>query len=176
MRFFQHSASTPCSYMEIVIQFGYVTLFASAYPLASFISVVANFIEIRSDCFKITKLCQRPRPLRTDGLGMWLTLMSSIVWLSALTNCLLFGFTSGQMREWLPHFYHVDETDHLRLQSETAWVLIFIIFGMERFLIFTGMLIHAIIPDVPDDVMDRIERKLFILEQETREAGKEKTD
>lgn len=158
--------------MEIVIQFGYVTLFASAYPLASLISVVANYLEIRSDCFKITKLSQRPRSLRTDGLGMWLTLMSSIVWLSALTNCLLFGFTSSQMMEFLPDFYLVDDTNHLRLQDKKGWVLIFIIFGLERTLIFLGMLLHAVIPDTPEDVMDSIERKLFLMEKETRLLAK----
>ena len=35
-------------YIEMLIQFGYVTLFASAYPLAAFLAMGANFIEIRS--------------------------------------------------------------------------------------------------------------------------------
>jgi len=32
-------------YIEMVIEYGYVTLFASAYPLAPLISIVANLIE-----------------------------------------------------------------------------------------------------------------------------------
>ena len=39
-----------------VIEFGYVTLFASAFPLAAAVSVVANFIEVRSDAFRIGTL------------------------------------------------------------------------------------------------------------------------
>lgn len=39
-----------------VIEFGYVTLFASAFPLAAAVSVVANFIEVRSDAFRIGML------------------------------------------------------------------------------------------------------------------------
>ncbi|KAL7544223.1 hypothetical protein ACHAWF_007603 [Thalassiosira exigua] len=35
-------------YIKMLIQFGYVTLFASAYPLAAFIAVIANWIEIRT--------------------------------------------------------------------------------------------------------------------------------
>jgi anoctamin-10 len=81
-------------YMEIVIQLGYVTLFASAYPLASLIAIVANLVEIHADCFKLTHVCQHPCPMRTDGCGMWNTLASSIIWLSALTNFLIFGFTT----------------------------------------------------------------------------------
>ena len=102
-------------FMEIVIQYGYVTLFASAYPLASVIAIFANLIEIRADCFKLTFLCQRPRSTRSNGLGMWKTLLLCITWLSALTNCLIFGFTSGQLREYLPEYDHYDESGHLRL-------------------------------------------------------------
>ena len=35
-------------YIEMVIQFGYVSLFASAYPLAAFCAIFANIVEIRS--------------------------------------------------------------------------------------------------------------------------------
>eukprot|EP00977_Amphora_coffeiformis_P027664 scaffold34630_cov185-Amphora_coffeaeformis.AAC.10 len=47
-------------YMEMLIQLGYVTLFASAYPLASLIAIGANWIEIRTDAMKLARLCRRP--------------------------------------------------------------------------------------------------------------------
>jgi anoctamin-10 len=155
--------------MEIIIQFGYVTLFASAYPLASLISIVANLIEIRSDAFRITYICQRPRSIRCDGLNMWNTLVRGIVRISALTNCLIFGFTSGQLMEWLPHLYQMDDTDHMRFNTDKGWIVIFIIFGLERILLWTGALLDASIPDVPEDVMNQLERKHFVLEEESRE-------
>ena len=158
-----------CSYMEIVIQFGYVTLFASAYPLASVISIFANLVEIRSDCFRLTYLCQRPRAMRCDGLNMWKNLLYAIVQLSALTNCLIFGFTSGQLMEWLPHFYVMTEDEHMRFKADKGWILIFIIFGMERVLLYTGNLLGAVIPKVPEDVMDELERKHYILEEESKQ-------
>jgi len=161
--------------MEIVIQFGYVTLFASAYPLASVISIIANLIEIRSDCFKLTYLCQRPRTIRCDGLAMWKHLLNAIVRLSALTNCLIFGFTSGQLMEWMPHFYTMSEDEqHLRFRKENSWVLIFIIFGMERALLYTASLLSVVIPKVPEDVMNELERKHFVLEEESRQYEHEK--
>jgi anoctamin-10 len=155
--------------MEIIIQFGYVTLFASAYPLASLISIIANLIEMRADAFKITFVCRRPRSSRCDGLNVWKKLLEYIVWLSALTNCLIFGYTSGQLKEWLPHFYEMDDTDHMHFRDDKGWIVIFIIFGLERALICIGLLVNAIIPDIPDDVMNELERKHFVLEQESRE-------
>ena len=158
------------SYMEIVMQFGYVTLFASAYPLASVVSIIANSIEIRSDCFKLTYICRRPRCIRSDGLNMWKHLLNAIVRLSALTNCLLFGFTSG--KEWLPAFYDVTDDKHLRFRPEKGWVLIFIIFGMERLLLYTASLLRSVIPAVPEDVMDELERKHFVMESESKRGRK----
>jgi len=40
-------------YLEMVIEFGYVSLFASAFPLAAAISVAANVVEVRSDAWRL---------------------------------------------------------------------------------------------------------------------------
>jgi len=155
-------------YMEIVIQLGYVTLFASAYPLASLIAIVANLVEIRADCFKLTHVCQRPRPMRTDTCGMWNTLVSCILWLSALTNCLIFGFTSDQLMQYLPQFYYLNEQGHTRLAEGRGWIVVFIIFGVERLLVYTGLLIYAVVPEIPEDVMEELERRHFVRMQESK--------
>jgi anoctamin-10 len=153
-------------YMEIVIQLGYVTLFASAYPLASLISIAANWVEIRSDCFKLTQGCQRPAVFRSSGSGMWKTLASCIIWTSALTNCLIAGFTSDQLVHYLPSFYvHVQE-GYTDMGHEKGWLLVFLIFGLERILVLTGLLVYAIVPTVPEDVVDELERRQYIRSQQ----------
>lgn len=165
----QYTFITIYSYMEILIQFGYATLFASAYPLASSIMIIANLVEIRSDTFKLTFICRKPRSLRCDGLGMWGNLLKGLVTLSALTNCLIFGFTSGQLMEWLPSLYIIDESDHMRFSDNKGWLVIFIIFGAERALLLIKFLVNAIIPDIPEDVMDKLERKHYVQEEESRQ-------
>ena len=153
-------------YMEIVIQFGYVTLFASAYPLASLIALAANIIEIRSDSFKLARVCRRPRSYRVDGIGIWNTLLSCIVWMSALTNCLIAGFTSDQMMQIFPHFYMQDAAGDTHLVHDKGWIAVFVIFGLERIMIVIGLLICAVIPEVPEDVHDEVERLQFVRTQE----------
>ena len=157
-------------YMEIVIQLGYVTLFASAYPLASLIAIVANLIEVRADCFKLTHVCQRPRPMHTDSCGMWNTLVSCILWLSALTNCLIFGFTSDQLMQYLPQFYYLNENGHTRLAEGRGRIVVFIIFGVERLLVCTGLLIYAVVPEIPEDVMEELERRHFVRMEESKKV------
>jgi len=152
--------------MEIVIQFGYVTLFASAYPLASLVALVANWVEIRSDCFKLAKVCRRPRSYRADGIGIWNTMLSCIVWMSALTNCLIVGFTSDQLKEIFPNFYMVDTHGDTHLVHDKGWIAVFVIFGLERLMILIGLMIYAIVPEVPEDVHDEVERLQYVRAQE----------
>lgn len=65
-------------YQEMVIQFGYVTLFAAAFPLTAALALLNNLIEIRTDAYKLlhatqvrnkTTLHSRPLPaVLTAGL------------------------------------------------------------------------------------------------------------
>lgn len=159
-------------YMEIVIELGYVTLFAAAFPLASIIAIVSNLVEMHADCFKLAFLCRRPRSIRSDGLGMWKNLIRAIIWLSALTNCLIFGFTSDQLMQFLPTYYFLDDNDKTRL-TQNSWVVIFIIFGLERVLIYLGLAFAAVIPAVPEDVMDQLEKRYWIREKESEKWRQE---
>merc|ERR1711972_1254786 len=58
-------------FLEMVIEFGYITLFASAFPLAGLLSVACNLIEIKSDLFKLTRLYKRPEASRAANIGTW---------------------------------------------------------------------------------------------------------
>jgi len=53
------------------VQFGYVVLFSSAFPLAAMCALVNNIIEIRSDAFKLCSGLQRPLGLRVESIGQW---------------------------------------------------------------------------------------------------------
>lgn len=53
------------------IQFGYVVLFSSAFPLAAMCALVNNIIEIRSDAFKLCTGLQRPFGQRVESIGQW---------------------------------------------------------------------------------------------------------
>lgn len=162
-------------YMEIVIQFGYIILFASAYPLASWIAILANWVEVRADMWKLTRVCQRPRPYRTDGLGMWKNLLAGLILMSALTNCLLFGYSSNQLRALAPQLYHNNPhstvtgvEDEVFDEGEKGWIVVFIIFGMERMLIVVGLLVRAMNTKIPDDVWSELERRQRLREEERR--------
>jgi anoctamin-10 len=53
------------------IQFGYVFLFSSVYPMAAFWAVINNVLEIRADAFKLCCVYQRPAAKRVKDIGAW---------------------------------------------------------------------------------------------------------
>ncbi|KAJ3774182.1 calcium-activated chloride channel-domain-containing protein [Lentinula raphanica] len=76
-------------YSEMVIQFGYVALWSTIWPLAPVMALLNNVLELRSDAFKITVHERRPTPVRTDTIGPWLEALAFLSWLAALTNSAL---------------------------------------------------------------------------------------
>jgi len=159
-------------YMEIIIQFGYVTLFASAYPLASLIMAGAVWVEIRTDIYKLTYLCRKPMAMeRVQSIGVWKRILQFMIWCSCLTNCLLFGFTSDQMMHYLPQFYVRDEAGITHMVDDKGWIAILIIFGLEHALIALGLVLLALISPTSERLAIELQRRKYLLSFE-RLAGK----
>jgi len=76
-------------YAEMVTQFGYVVIWSTCWPLAALSVLINNWVELRSDAFKITRLVRRPIPSRAESIGAWLDTLSFITWLGALINAAL---------------------------------------------------------------------------------------
>jgi hypothetical protein len=91
-------------YLEMCIEFGYVLLFAAAFPLAGSVSVACNCLEWRSDLFKLCYVTKRPPPQRRGAanLGTWATVLQCMLYLSVATNLGLFAFSSHQLGCWWP--------------------------------------------------------------------------
>jgi hypothetical protein len=84
---------------------------------------------------------------------MWRTLIASVIWMSAFTNCMITGFTSQQLTHYLPELY---------LPGKLDGIVVFVIFGLERVLLFLGLLVYAIVPAVPEDISEQLERCQYI--------------
>ena len=52
-------------------------------------SLINNWLEMRSDAFKIAVHTRRPVPARTDTIGPWLDTLTFLAWLAALSNSAL---------------------------------------------------------------------------------------
>ena len=63
-------------YIELAIQFGFITLFSTAFPLAPLCALINNLFEIRVDAQKYTR--QKTRPIPTRFLLIPFSLISRI--------------------------------------------------------------------------------------------------
>ncbi|XP_054168179.1 anoctamin-8-like [Oppia nitens] len=82
--------STFDDYLELIIQFGYVMLFSSTFPLAAVFALFNNLIEIRSDAFKLCVLYQRPfGGHRVQNIGQWEDVLNAIAYIAIIVNCAL---------------------------------------------------------------------------------------
>ena len=52
-----------------VIQYGFVTIFVAAFPLAPLFALINNIIEIRLDAYKFVTQWKRPLALRAQDVG-----------------------------------------------------------------------------------------------------------
>ena len=142
-------------YLEMFIQFGYVTLFSSAYPLAGLCALLNNLIEIRSDAFKLCYIHQRPFPQRVESIGSWQTAMEVTAessrhvaagqntslqvmgFIAVIVNCGLIGL-SGPVHRIFPNI--------------TGAQTVILIIVLEHLMLLLKLVLSAAIPDVPHTV------------------------
>ncbi|XP_031568304.1 anoctamin-7-like isoform X2 [Actinia tenebrosa] len=85
-------------YLEMVIQFGFITLFVAAFPLAPFFALANNVFEIRIDSDKFVCDLRRSTADRAQDIGVWFKILDGIAKLAVISNAFLIAFTS----EFLP--------------------------------------------------------------------------
>lgn len=73
-------------YLEMALQFGFITFFVAAFPLAPLFALLNNWVEIRLDAVKMVCDRRRPVPRRCQDIGVWLPILSTIAHLSVICN------------------------------------------------------------------------------------------
>lgn len=89
-------------YLEMILQYGFVTLFVAAFPLAPLFALLNNVLEIRLDALKLLGSYRRPVAVRVRDIGIWYRIMDSLGKLAVLTNAVLIAFTS----DLVPRLYY----------------------------------------------------------------------
>ncbi|XP_078725433.1 anoctamin-1-like [Lampetra fluviatilis] len=87
------SGLTP-EYMEMIIQFGFVTLFVASFPLAPLFALLNNVIEIRLDAKKFITELRRPDAHRAKDIGIWYNLLRGLGKLAVIINAFVIAMTS----------------------------------------------------------------------------------
>ncbi|OQS02860.1 hypothetical protein THRCLA_04808 [Thraustotheca clavata] len=133
-------------YNEMIIQYGYITLFVISFPLAPFLALVNNYFEIRIDAFKLAKESRRPNPKGAEDIGTWMTILEIMSTIAVITNVAAAIFTS--------------HTTFSGVSGE--WKLIAFIV-IEHGILLMKYFLAIVVEDVPEDVQLQLDRAKFLV-------------
>jgi len=136
-------------YNELVLQYGYVVLFAPAFPMGAVLATMNNMIELRSDGYKLCKFHRRPEYKCAQDIGSWQYIVEVMSVFSVITNAAIIAFTSSS----LSHFHFIGRNDRL--------AQVVIAFLAEHAVLFIKVMIHVAIEDDPENVLIRRQRRLY---------------
>uniref|UniRef100_A0A7S3GJL3 Anoctamin n=1 Tax=Palpitomonas bilix TaxID=652834 RepID=A0A7S3GJL3_9EUKA len=139
-------------YEEMVIQFGFVVLFACAFPAAGIFALINNVVEVHVDGYKLCTEFRRPKDQRASSIGTWLSVLRILTFLSVITNTLILGYTSDSLEKLLAG---ITAAVASYTDSNTSWVLVAI--AIEHVLILGIAAIFLFIGDVPRPVLKEME-------------------
>uniref|UniRef100_A0A8C7DQI4 Anoctamin n=1 Tax=Oncorhynchus kisutch TaxID=8019 RepID=A0A8C7DQI4_ONCKI len=94
-------------YLEMVLQFGFITIFVAACPLAPLFALINNWVEVRLDAQKFVCQYRRPVAERAQDIGIWLDILQVITYVAVISNAFLIAFTS----DFLPRLYYRHNND-----------------------------------------------------------------
>ncbi len=111
-------------YLEMTLQYGFVTMFGAAFPLAPLLALCNNLFEIRIDGLKFIRNSRRAMPEKASGIGQsWYGILVFITRISILINALLIAFTTDL----------IDRIVYVSIYSEDGTLDGFIDFTMSIF-------------------------------------------
>lgn len=149
-------------YLEMVIQFGYATLFSCAFTLAPLLGYINNYIEIRVDAWKLTMAKRRPMPRGAEDIGTWQDIMEFMSVVSVVTNFAIICFASNI----LEHYVGTIHGD--------AKLACFFVF--EHAALAIKYSIMANVEDIPVDVQIQLQRQELICSKILENQADEESD
>lgn len=118
-------------FLELALQFGMVTMFASASPLVFVFALMNNLMEMRSDSMKLLIMLRRPIPRAASSIGAWLNIFQYLGVIAICTNCALLVCLYDQKGKW-------------RIDSGLAAILL-----MEHVLLLVKCGLSCFVPEEP---------------------------
>jgi len=121
-------------YNEMILQFGFVSLFASNFPIVGVLAFLNNIIEIRSDSYKFIHVFRRPTPRPCETIGAWLTVMEVMLFATITTNVATVFLVSNV-------------ASSMTWENKVGWLFI-----AEHLAYLIKFGVSMYIPDIPEEI------------------------
>ncbi|PIK58315.1 putative anoctamin-7 isoform X3 [Apostichopus japonicus] len=186
-------------YLEMVIQFGFITVFVAAFPLAPLFALLNNWIEIRLDAQKFIGELRRGLADRAQDIGIWYDILEFTAQLAVISNGFLIAFTSQFLPRLLYHHdcgtlqgytnftlayspensthqecryqdYRDDEGNHTIFYYRLLALRLGFVIVFEHFVFGISRAIDFVVPDVPESLEVKIKREAYLAKQALQEV------
>lgn len=138
---------------ELIIQYGYVTLFVVVFPIAPLLAWISNLFELRVDLTKVVAQCKRPHIIGSYGLGTWVIILEIFQVLAVVCNLAIFSFATNRVGDLL------GEPDNANVLPDFGQQRVIFFLGSALFFVCAGAVLKAIIPDEPGWVTKHLIRQ-----------------
>ncbi|KAM8891447.1 anoctamin-1 isoform 3-T4 [Spinachia spinachia] len=169
--FLEPFAGLTPEYMEMIIQFGFVTLFVASFPLAPLFALLNNIIEIRLDAKKFVTELRRPVAARAKDIGIWYNLLRGVANVAVIVNGkepmepLYLGQPVQTCRykdyrdpPWSTTPYEISKEFWAVLAVRLAFVIVF-----QNVVMLMSDIVDWLIPDIPKDISLQIHKEKILL-------------
>jgi len=167
--------STFDDFDELSIQFGFVTIFVVAFPLAPVFAFVNNMLEVFVDAEKYLKIVKRPEPRGVYDIGTWLDIFSCISWVALFTNVLICCAYTDEFRVLAGGIAYSYTGDNA-MDAKSLFKLVVIFIIIEHVLAIAKSAISYFIPDEPMSVKEHILRQRYLIDVIVLDAEEENDD
>jgi anoctamin-10 len=131
---------------ELIIQFGYVALFALALPITPLLALLNNVVEMKVDAVNLVNQSQRPHPNGSSGLGAWNPILQFFSFICIGTNIALITWRTGLVQDL------TDSVNYNWIFFSVSSIVVALMVAFEKYLI----------PDIPLGVQAAMERQKLI--------------
>ncbi|XP_055863941.1 anoctamin-7-like isoform X3 [Biomphalaria glabrata] len=182
-------------YLEMILQFGFITIFVAAFPLAPLFALLNNWVEIRLDAHKFVCETRRPVAERAQDIGVWFTILEALAQLAVISNAFLIAFTSEFLPrliyqyqyQWTLHGYtnftlavspentlnqtcryrdfREPDGNHTMFYWKLLAVRLAFVIVFEHVVFGICKMIDIMVPDIPEALEQKIKRERYLAKQ-----------
>uniref|UniRef100_A0A1I7U4D9 Anoctamin n=1 Tax=Caenorhabditis tropicalis TaxID=1561998 RepID=A0A1I7U4D9_9PELO len=137
---------------EKIIMFGTTMMFASLFPLSPLLALIIGFVDMRIDAHRLLWFNRKPIPLITNGIGIWLPILTFLQYCAVFTNAFIVAFTSGFCSTFFA------DGEYCTVQNRLIIVIVFqnLVFGLKY-------LLSSVIPSVPASIKVALRKKRYVV-------------
>jgi len=139
--------STLSDFDELIVQFGYVCMFVTGFPLTPLLALCSNIVEVYIDSNKLCKFSRRPEPRGAANIGTWFDILTAVSFIAVFTNCAIVCFETVIMQQWFPN------------AADRAYAFIL----SEHIILGIKFAISYFVPDEPQDITVHLARQDYIV-------------